>query len=50
MRLATIATAQAPRLHVRGRSGYVDVAGATGDPRMSALNYVLGAGEDGERE
>ena len=45
MRLATIATAQAPRLHVRGRSGYVDVAGATGDPRMSALNYVLGAGE-----
>jgi acylpyruvate hydrolase len=45
VRLATIATAQGPRLHVRGRSGYVDVAGATGDPRMSALNYVLGAGE-----
>ena len=45
MRLATIATAQGPRLHVRGRSGYVDVAGATGDPRMSALNDVLGAGE-----
>lgn len=45
MRLATIATAQGARLHVKGRSGYVDVADATGDPRMSALNYVLGAGE-----
>ena len=45
MRLATIATAQGPRLHVRGRSGYVDVADGTGDPRMSALKYVLGTGE-----
>jgi acylpyruvate hydrolase len=45
VRLATIATVQGPRLHVRGRSGYVDVADGTGDPRMSALKYVLGTGE-----
>ena len=45
MRLATITTAEGPRLHVRGRSGYVDVADGTGDPRMSALKYVLGTGE-----
>ena len=31
MRLATIATPDGPRLHVRGRSGYVDVAAETGD-------------------
>ena len=45
MRLATIVTVQGPRLHVRGRSGYVDVANGTGDPRMSALKYVLDTGE-----
>ena len=45
MRLATITTAQGPRLHVRGRSGYIDVAEVTGDPRMSELAYVLAAGE-----
>src|SRR5215468_8132267 len=45
VRLATITTAQGPRLHVRGRSGYIDVAGGTGDPRMSELAYVLAAGE-----
>jgi 2-keto-4-pentenoate hydratase/2-oxohepta-3-ene-1,7-dioic acid hydratase in catechol pathway len=45
VRLATIATAQGPRLHVRGRSGYIDVAEVTGDPRMSELAYVLAAGE-----
>jgi len=45
VRLATITTAEGPRLHVRGRSGYVDVAVGTGDPRMSALKYVLGTGE-----
>jgi 2-keto-4-pentenoate hydratase/2-oxohepta-3-ene-1,7-dioic acid hydratase in catechol pathway len=45
VRLATIATAQGPRLHVRGRSGYVDVADGTGDPRMSSLKYVLDTGE-----
>ncbi len=44
MRLATIATPAGPRLHVRARSGYVDVAEATGDPRLSSLQYVLEAG------
>src|SRR5215475_6288892 len=45
VRLATITTAQGPRLHVRGRSGYIDIAGGTGDPRMSELAHVLAAGE-----
>src|SRR5215472_5658459 len=44
VRLATIATPAGPRLHVRARSGYVDVAGATGDARLSSLQYVLEAG------
>lgn len=45
MRLATIATSRGPRLHVKGRSGYVDVAEATGDPRLAALQRVLTAGK-----
>ncbi len=44
MRLATLATPHGPRLHVRARSGYVDAAEATGDPRLSSLQYVLEAG------
>ena len=44
MRLATIATPGGPRLHVRARSGYIDVAEATGDARLSSLQYVLSAG------
>ena len=44
MRLATIATPAGLRLHVRARSGYVDVAEATGDPRLSSLQYVLETG------
>ncbi len=44
MRLATIATPGGLRLHVRARSGYVDIAEATGDPRLSSLQYVLGTG------
>ena len=44
MRLATIATPEGPRLHVRARSGYVDAAQATGDPRFATLQYVLAAG------
>ena len=44
MRLATIATPDGLRLHVRGRSGYVNVAEATGDPRFASLHYVLEAG------
>jgi acylpyruvate hydrolase len=44
VRLATIATPEGPRLHVRARSGYVDAAEATGNPRLSSLQYVLEAG------
>jgi acylpyruvate hydrolase len=44
VRLATIATPDGPRLHVRARSGYVDAAEATGNPRLSSLQYVLEAG------
>jgi acylpyruvate hydrolase len=44
VRLATIATPDGLRLHVRARSGYVDVAEATGDPRFASLHYVLEAG------
>ena len=44
MRLATIVTAAGPRLHVLGRSGYVDVGEATGDPRLASLRSFLEAG------
>jgi acylpyruvate hydrolase len=44
VRLASIATPEGLRLHVRARSGYVDVAEATGDPRFASLHYVLRAG------
>ncbi|HEY5019021.1 MAG TPA: fumarylacetoacetate hydrolase family protein [Streptosporangiaceae bacterium] len=44
MRLATIATPDGQRLHVRGSSGYVDVAAATGNPDFAALQSVLEAG------
>ena len=44
MRLATIVTPNGPRLHVRGRSGYVDVGEETGDPRFASLAAVLSAG------
>ena len=44
MRLATITTAAGPRLHVRARSGYVDLAEATGNPRFASVRSFL---EDG---
>lgn len=44
MRLATIRTSEGPRLHVRGRSGYVDVATESGDPRLSTLTGFLTGG------
>ncbi len=44
MRLATIVTPAGPRLHVRGRSGYVDVGDETGDPRFASLAALLRAG------
>ncbi|HVC26320.1 MAG TPA: fumarylacetoacetate hydrolase family protein, partial [Acidimicrobiales bacterium] len=44
MRLASIITSEGLRLHVRGRSGYVDAASATGDARYVTLQGVLDAG------
>jgi acylpyruvate hydrolase len=44
VRLATISTAAGPRLHVLGRSGYVDVGEATGDPLFASLRSFLEAG------
>ena len=46
MRLATVITAEGLRLHVRGRDGYVDVAQATGDERLSELDAVLAGGPE----
>src|ERR1700726_3753743 len=44
VRLATIATSRGLRLHVKARSGYVDVADATGDPLPSSVGALLEAG------
>jgi acylpyruvate hydrolase len=46
LRLATVITEDGLRLHVRGRSGYVDVAQATGDDRLSDLTAVLAGGPE----
>jgi len=45
VRLATIVTSRGLRLHVAGPHGYVDVADATGDPRLAALSQVLADGD-----
>lgn len=44
MRLATVRTSEGPRLHVRGRSGYVDVAAESGDPALGSLTGFLTGG------
>jgi 2-keto-4-pentenoate hydratase/2-oxohepta-3-ene-1,7-dioic acid hydratase in catechol pathway len=46
MRLATIHTAQGDRLHVRGRSGYVDAAAESGNGALASLRTALGAGPE----
>jgi acylpyruvate hydrolase len=46
VRLATVITPAGPRLHVRGRSGHVDIADATGDARLSDLTAVLSGGPE----
>lgn len=46
MRLATIRTEDGLRLHVRGRSGYVDVAAETGDAGLASLTGLLAGGVD----
>jgi acylpyruvate hydrolase len=43
MRLATLVTPRGLRLHVKARSGYVDVADATGDPALATLRGLLDA-------
>jgi acylpyruvate hydrolase len=50
MRLATIATPRGLRLHVKARTGYVDVADATGDTRLGSLRSVLDAGPAASEE
>jgi 2-keto-4-pentenoate hydratase/2-oxohepta-3-ene-1,7-dioic acid hydratase in catechol pathway len=47
MRLATMATPRGLRLHVRARTGYVDLADATGDPGLASLRGLLDAGPAG---
>ncbi len=47
MRLATITTADGLRLHVRGRSGYVDAAAETGNPELATLATALRSGPAG---
>lgn len=42
-----VSTPTGLRVHVRGRSGYVDLAEATGDKRLADLDGVLAAGADG---
>ncbi|MBO0838134.1 MAG: fumarylacetoacetate hydrolase family protein, partial [Actinobacteria bacterium] len=44
MRLATMVTPRGQRLHVKGRTGYVDVADATGDPALATLRGLLDGG------
>jgi acylpyruvate hydrolase len=45
MRLATIVTSRGPRLHVKARSGYVDVADGLADPGFASLGALLQAGD-----
>jgi 2-keto-4-pentenoate hydratase/2-oxohepta-3-ene-1,7-dioic acid hydratase in catechol pathway len=44
VRLATIRTSDGPRLHVRGLSGYVDVAAESGDAGLGSLTGFLAGG------
>ena len=46
MRLATVRTEGGSRLHVRGRSGWVDVATESADPRLTDLNGLLAGGAE----
>lgn len=44
MRFSTIRTLQGKRLHVRGMSGFVDLAEATGDPSLVDINGLAAGG------
>ncbi len=46
VKLATVISNNGLRLHVRGPHGYVDVARATGDDRLSQLGAVLSGGPE----
>jgi acylpyruvate hydrolase len=46
VRLATVITDGGLRLHVRGSDGYVDVAAATGDDRLTDISAVLAGGPE----
>jgi acylpyruvate hydrolase len=46
VRLATINTPAGPRLHVRGHSGHIDIAGAAGDSRFATLGSFLAVGAE----
>lgn len=47
MRLATLTTPAGERLHVRGRSGFVDVATGTGRADLATMTGLLAAGPAG---
>ena len=47
MRLASIRTDRGLRLHVKGTAGYVDLADASDDDRLSTLTGMLAAGDAG---
>ncbi len=44
MRFATIRTTQGLRLHVKGSSGYVDLATSTGDDSLVSINGLIAGG------
>jgi acylpyruvate hydrolase len=44
VRLASIISASGSRLHVKARSGYVDIGAATGNPQLASLRTFLEAG------
>jgi acylpyruvate hydrolase len=46
LRLASVITSEGLRLHVRGAEGYVDVADATANQRLSELGAVLDGGPE----
>jgi acylpyruvate hydrolase len=46
MRFATVITPRGPRLHVRGASGFVDLAQAVSDMRLADLSMILAGGAE----
>src|SRR5665213_2236039 len=45
MRLATIRTSRGPRLHVRGREGYVDLAEVSGNDALVSIDGLAAGGD-----